>query len=56
MKTLRQFLSRLRGLFGAAGIHADRERELASHLAMLTEQFEKRGLTPAEARREPISS
>jgi len=49
---MRRFLNRLINLF--RGPHADGEmsREMQSHLALLQEDFEKRGLTPDEARRE----
>ena len=54
MKTLRRWTARLRGLFG----RGRRERELAdeieSHLQLHTDDNIRRGMTPAEARRQAV--
>jgi putative ABC transport system permease protein len=53
---IRRFFARLQGLFRSSGADArssgDREREIASHLALLEEEFAKQGVTPEEARRQ----
>ena len=48
---LRVLASRLRGLFTRRRLDQDFEQELDSHLALLTEENMRRGLTPEEARR-----
>ena len=47
---MRRGLARLANLF--RGRRAERElaKEIESHLAMLTDDFERRGLTPQDAR------
>ena len=44
-------LSRIRALFGSRRLDDEFDREVASHLAMLTEEHIRRGLSPDEARR-----
>ena len=46
--------SRIRGLFGARALDEDFDREIASHLAMLTDDYVRRGLSPDEARRAAV--
>src|SRR5258706_11553866 len=43
--------SRIRGLLSARRLDDDFGREVSAHLAMLTEQNIRRGMTPDEARR-----
>ena len=43
--------ARLRAFFRTRDLDGDFDQELASHLAMLTEDNMARGMTPAEARR-----
>ncbi len=49
---LRVLASRIRGFFAGHRLDEDFQRELASHLDMLTEENIRRGLPPAEARRQ----
>ena len=46
--------SRLRGLLFAQRLGDDFDREVEAHLAMLTDDHIRRGLTPDEARRAAI--
>lgn len=48
------WLSRIRALFGARRLDEDFSREIAAHLEMLAEDYARRGMTPAEARREAV--
>jgi len=48
---LKALASRIRGLFSIRHLDEDFQRELDSHLALLTEENIRRGLTPEEARR-----
>ncbi len=49
---LRVLASRIRGFFAGHRLDEDFQRELASHLDMLTEENIRRGLPPDEARRQ----
>ena len=49
---LRVLASRIRGFFARRRLDEDFQRELASHLDMLTEENIRRGLPPDEARRQ----
>ena len=49
--TLRQFAARLRAFFRAGDLDDDFEQELASHVAMLADENERRGMPPDAARR-----
>ena len=49
---LRVLASRIRGFFARHRLDEDFQRELASHLDMLTEENIRRGLPPGEARRQ----
>jgi len=49
--TLRTLLSRLRALGRARQLDGDLRREIASHLDEATDEFVRRGYSPAEARR-----
>jgi predicted permease len=51
MKHLRQMAAKLLGMFRKNRTEADLAREIASHLGMLEDEFLRRGMTPAEARR-----
>ena len=51
MSLLRAFLARIHGLFGRAAADRDLAEEFAAHLDMAAAEYERRGLTPAEARR-----
>lgn len=51
MSTIRRFLLRLFTVFRAASHDRDLARELDAHLALLAADFERRGLSPDEARR-----
>ncbi|MFZ0664089.1 MAG: ABC transporter permease [Acidobacteriaceae bacterium] len=48
----RRLAARFRSLLGGARAEQDREREIASHLSLLEEEFLKQGLAPEEARRQ----
>jgi predicted permease len=50
MATLRRFLLRLVHFFQPHRAESELERELASHLGVLEEEYKRRGLTDAEAR------
>jgi hypothetical protein len=47
---LRRFVAKLLGLFGNTRIEEDLSREIASHLALLEEDFRRQGMTADEAR------
>src|SRR5687768_12130023 len=51
LTALRNFAARVRALFGSRNLDADFEQELQSHLAMLTEENTRRGMTPEDAYR-----
>src|SRR5690242_9740143 len=46
---MRRFLLRLANLFRGRSAERDLAREIDSHLALLREEFERRGVPPAEA-------
>src|SRR5882672_141872 len=50
MARLRRFFRRISNVVRPDGAEADLARELASHLALLEDEFRRRGLTPDEAR------
>jgi predicted permease len=52
MTLLRHFAARLRALFNGGGLDRDFADELQSHLEMATEDNVRKGLSPAEARRQ----
>lgn len=52
MTPLRQLIARVRALFGGADLDRELAQELESHLAMLTEDNIRAGMTPVEARRQ----
>ncbi len=52
LSRLRVLASRIRGFFAGHRLDEDFQRELASHLDMLTEENIRRGLPPDEARRQ----
>ena len=43
---MRQLLSRIRAFFGVRAMDRDFDQELESHLAMMAEDYERRGMTP----------
>ncbi|MBZ5576259.1 MAG: ABC transporter permease [Acidobacteriia bacterium] len=47
---MRRFLLRLANLFGSRRAEREMTREMESHLSLLQEDFERRGMLPAEAR------
>src|SRR5664279_3401805 len=47
---MRRFFARLSSLFQASRRESDLAREIESHLALLQEDFERRGLPPEAAR------
>src|ERR1035438_6048452 len=47
---MRRFLARLANLFRGSHAESELAREIASHLALLQEDFERRGLPPEAAR------
>ena len=49
MRHVRRFLARVRNLFRNRGAEAELDRELASHLALIAEDYERRGMTPRDA-------
>lgn len=51
MSRLRRFISRLRNVLRPAPAERDLAREVASHLALLEDGFQRRGMTREEARR-----
>ena len=50
MSRSRRVLSRFRGLFRNNRAEEELAREVASHLALLADDFERRGMSPEEAR------
>jgi putative ABC transport system permease protein len=56
MKHLRRLFSKFAGLFTATHTHSEIDRELATHLASLEDEFERKGMSPAEARRQAYIS
>ena len=50
MARWRRILSRLRNLLCNSRTEQDLAREVASHLALLGDEFERRGMSPADAR------
>src|SRR5215211_4120547 len=51
MSRLREFASRVRGLFWKSSLDRDLDEELRTHLDMLVEENLRRGMTIEEARR-----
>src|SRR5438132_7390927 len=51
MAFLRRFLRRLSNVFGSGRAESDVARELASHLSLLEDEYQRRGMTPEDARR-----
>jgi len=51
MLRLRRFLARLRNLFRNNCAEAELAREVASHLVLLADDFERQGMSPDDARR-----
>ena len=51
MRMLRRLLARLGDVIGRRTIETDLDEELRSHHALLIEDYERQGLSPAEARR-----
>jgi hypothetical protein len=51
---LKQFTARLRAFLRTGGLDRDFEQELSSHVAMLTEENIRRGMTHEEARRSAL--
>ena len=51
---LKELAGRLRAFFRTRDLDRDFEQELESHLAMLTEDNVRRGMTPEQARREAL--
>ena len=47
---MRRFLAKLTSLFRGPSAEAELSREIESHLGLLQEQFEARGMSPADAR------
>jgi putative ABC transport system permease protein len=54
IRRLAEGLSRLRALWRQRALDRDFDEELAGHLDLLRERFERRGLSPTEARRQAI--
>ncbi|HTV05204.1 MAG TPA: ABC transporter permease [Acidobacteriaceae bacterium] len=52
MGRARRLLARVRGVFGAGRGDAARAREIATHLALLEEEFRAKGMNEAEAHRQ----
>ena len=52
MRLLRRFLTRFAGLFSRRRAEREFGAEVESHLALMQEEFERRGMTPEQARRE----
>ncbi len=52
MRWTRRVAAKLRVIFRGARAEDDRQREIATHLGMLEEEFLEQGLTPEEARRQ----
>jgi macrolide transport system ATP-binding/permease protein len=50
MARLRRMLAKLENLFGNQRAEQDLAREVASHLTLLADDFERRGMSPEEAR------
>ena len=52
MRPLRRFLTKFAGLFSRRRAEREFGAEVESHLALMQEEFERRGMTPEQARRE----
>ena len=50
MATLRRFFRRLAGFFLSDRAESELAREMASHLALMEDDFRRRGLAPEAAR------
>src|SRR5258708_34470675 len=48
---MHELLDRIRAYFAAAALDRDFEREMEAHLALLAEDYERRGMSAVEARR-----
>ena len=48
---MRRFFARSMALFGAARADREMDREMAAHLVLLQDEFERKGLSPDEAKR-----
>ena len=51
MAFLRRFLRRLSNVCRSGRAESDVARELASHLSLLEDEYQRRGMTPEDARR-----
>jgi hypothetical protein len=54
IRRLAEGLSRLRAVFRQRALDRDFDEELATHVDLLAERYERRGLSPTEARRQAI--
>ena len=54
MSTLRQALQRLLALFRSNHLTTESDREMASHIALATDENLRSGMSPAEARRQAL--
>jgi predicted permease len=54
MRTVRRFFSRVRNLFSRERGDHEFSAEIESHLALMQEEYERRGMTPEQARRESL--
>ena len=50
MEKWRSFISKLCGITRRESFERDLDREVASHLTLLTDEFQHRGMTPEQAR------
>jgi len=48
---LRRWIAKVTGLYRRGGADGERAREIAAHLALLEEEFRRKGMTPEESRR-----
>lgn len=56
MRVLREFVSRVRGIFGRDGAQQDIREELQTHVELATADNIRRGFTPNEARRRALAA
>jgi putative ABC transport system permease protein len=56
MRAIRSAVARVRAMLTGRDRSADLRREIASHIAEAAEEFERQGLSPADARRRALAS
>src|SRR5690242_5445321 len=54
MRFIKRIVARIAGVFTGSRHDADMKEEMAAHLDMAAAEFERRGMSPAEARRQAL--